>query len=225
MRPRPATATSAAATARARAYPVAEFIEKPPLDLARQFVDSGDYYWNSGMFVFKARRYLDELGALAPDILEAASAALRGGHARTSISCASTRPRSRNAAASPSTTRSWKRPAMRSCCRSMRAGATWVPGPRCSMRCRPTRTATCCSGDVLVHDTHDCYVHSTSRLVDRGRHGRSRHRRDQGRGPGGAQGARAGREGAGGQAQEVGPQRILAASRGVPALGQLRQHR
>ena len=33
------------------------------------------------------------------------------------------------------------------------------------MRCPRTRTATCCSGDVLVHDTHDCYVHSTSRLV------------------------------------------------------------
>lgn len=33
------------------AYPVAQFIEKPPLDMATQFVASGDYYWNSGMFV------------------------------------------------------------------------------------------------------------------------------------------------------------------------------
>jgi mannose-1-phosphate guanylyltransferase/mannose-6-phosphate isomerase len=40
------------------AFPVAQFIEKPPLDLATQFVASGDYYWNSGMFVFKAGRYL-----------------------------------------------------------------------------------------------------------------------------------------------------------------------
>src|SRR5208337_2761252 len=50
------------------AYPVAQFVEKPPLDLARQFIASGDYYWNSGMFVFTARRFLDELRALAPDI-------------------------------------------------------------------------------------------------------------------------------------------------------------
>jgi mannose-1-phosphate guanylyltransferase / mannose-6-phosphate isomerase len=57
------------------AYPVAQFIEKPPLDLAVQFVASGDYYWNSGMFVFKASRYLSELGAFAPDILAAATAA------------------------------------------------------------------------------------------------------------------------------------------------------
>src|SRR5450631_2380322 len=42
------------------AYPVAQFIEKPPLDVAAQFVASGDYFWNSGMFVFKADRYLAE---------------------------------------------------------------------------------------------------------------------------------------------------------------------
>ena len=45
-------------------------------------------------------------------------------------------------------------------------------------------------GDVLVHDTHDCYVHSTSRLVAAVGHGRSHHRRDQGCDPGRSQGAR-----------------------------------
>ncbi|HME40708.1 MAG TPA: sugar phosphate nucleotidyltransferase, partial [Steroidobacteraceae bacterium] len=40
------------------AYPVAQFIEKPPLEVAEKFVASGDYYWNSGMFVFTASRYL-----------------------------------------------------------------------------------------------------------------------------------------------------------------------
>src|SRR5580704_1657987 len=59
------------------AYPVAQFIEKPPLDVAAQFVASGDYFWNSGMFVFKAARYLTELGAFAQDILDASQAALR----------------------------------------------------------------------------------------------------------------------------------------------------
>src|SRR4030088_2517465 len=57
------------------AYPVAQFIEKPPLELAIQFVASGDYFWNSGMFVFKAARYLAELAAFAPDILDASRAA------------------------------------------------------------------------------------------------------------------------------------------------------
>src|ERR1700716_123289 len=55
-------------------YRVAQFIEKPPLDVAAQFVASGDYYWNSGMFVFKAGRYLADLGTFAPDLLEASQA-------------------------------------------------------------------------------------------------------------------------------------------------------
>jgi len=65
------------------AYPVAQFIEKPPLDVAAQFVASGDYFWNSGMFVFKAARYLAELEAFAPDILEASRKAFQA--ARTDL--------------------------------------------------------------------------------------------------------------------------------------------
>ncbi len=57
------------------AYAIAQFVEKPDLTRAQQFVDSGEYYWNSGMFLFKASRYLEELTAHAPDIAEAARAA------------------------------------------------------------------------------------------------------------------------------------------------------
>ena len=57
------------------AYAIAQFVEKPDLARAQQFVDSGEYYWNSGMFLFKASRYLEELTAHAPDIAEAARAA------------------------------------------------------------------------------------------------------------------------------------------------------
>ncbi len=48
--------------------PIARFVEKPDLERARQFVASGEYFWNSGMFMFGARRYLDELAVHAPDI-------------------------------------------------------------------------------------------------------------------------------------------------------------
>jgi mannose-1-phosphate guanylyltransferase/mannose-6-phosphate isomerase len=49
-------------------YPIAQFVEKPDLARAREFVASGDYYWNSGMFLLGARRYLEELARFAPDI-------------------------------------------------------------------------------------------------------------------------------------------------------------
>lgn len=55
--------------AKGDAYKVAEFVEKPNAEIAQKYVDSGDYYWNSGMFAFKAGRYLEELAKFAPDML------------------------------------------------------------------------------------------------------------------------------------------------------------
>ena len=55
---------------------VEAFVEKPDLDTARAYVASGDYFWNSGMFVFKASAYLAQLQKLQPAILEACKAAL-----------------------------------------------------------------------------------------------------------------------------------------------------
>lgn len=57
---------------------VASFVEKPDLDSAARFLDCGDYFWNSGMFLFSARQYLDELGEYRPDILAACERALEG---------------------------------------------------------------------------------------------------------------------------------------------------
>jgi mannose-1-phosphate guanylyltransferase/mannose-6-phosphate isomerase len=51
--------------------PIVRFVEKPDLARAREFIASGEYFWNSGMFLFGARRYLDELRQFAPDIAEA----------------------------------------------------------------------------------------------------------------------------------------------------------
>nr|WP_233929218.1 mannose-1-phosphate guanylyltransferase/mannose-6-phosphate isomerase [Escherichia albertii] len=53
------------------AFEVSEFVEKPSIDTAQEYISSGDYYWNSGMFLFRADRYLDELEKYRPDILEA----------------------------------------------------------------------------------------------------------------------------------------------------------
>jgi mannose-1-phosphate guanylyltransferase/mannose-6-phosphate isomerase len=55
--------------------PIAQFVEKPNLERAREFIASGDYFWNSGMFLFGARRFLDELARLAPDIADACARA------------------------------------------------------------------------------------------------------------------------------------------------------
>jgi len=52
----------------AAAYPVQEFVEKPDAETAARYVASGQYFWNSGMFVFRARRYLAELERHRPGL-------------------------------------------------------------------------------------------------------------------------------------------------------------
>ena len=59
------------------AYPVAEFVEKPDGETAQKYLRSGNYFWNSGMFLFKATRYLEELETFRPDILKACRAAMK----------------------------------------------------------------------------------------------------------------------------------------------------
>jgi mannose-1-phosphate guanylyltransferase len=52
-------------------YAVDAFVEKPSIEVAKKYHESGDYFWNSGMFLFKASRYLEELKKNRPDIYEA----------------------------------------------------------------------------------------------------------------------------------------------------------
>lgn len=56
-------------------FRVDQFVEKPKLDVAERYIASGEYDWNSGMFMFRAARYLEELGTHAPSMLKAAQAA------------------------------------------------------------------------------------------------------------------------------------------------------
>jgi mannose-1-phosphate guanylyltransferase / mannose-6-phosphate isomerase len=146
------------------AYPVAQFIEKPPLDVAQQFVATGDYYWNSGMFVFQASQYLAELSSLAPDILAACTAAFQA--AKTDldfmridkaefIKC---RSESIDYAVMEKTHDALVLP--------LDVGWSDVGSWSSLFDVLPAdEEGNVLLGDVMVHDTHDCYVHSTSRLV------------------------------------------------------------
>ena len=52
------------------AYKVEQFVEKPSLEIAEKYIASGDYYWNSGCFMFKASSYLNELKQFSPEIYD-----------------------------------------------------------------------------------------------------------------------------------------------------------
>ncbi len=146
------------------AYPVAQFIEKPPLDVAAQFVASGDYYWNSGMFVFKAQRYLAELKAFAPDILEASRAALTA--ARTDLDFVRIDKAEFEKCRGESIDYAVMEKTRDAVVLPLDAGWSDVGSWSSLFDALPAdEEGNVLQGDVLVYDTHDCYVHSTSRLV------------------------------------------------------------
>jgi mannose-1-phosphate guanylyltransferase / mannose-6-phosphate isomerase len=57
---------------------IERFVEKPSVDRAREFVKSGEYFWNSGMFMFRASRYLQELERFAPEIAKVCQSVFLG---------------------------------------------------------------------------------------------------------------------------------------------------
>lgn len=56
-------------------FSVVEFVEKPNLEKAQTYLDSGDYLWNSGMFLFRAKAFLNELSVHRDDIFQAVNLA------------------------------------------------------------------------------------------------------------------------------------------------------
>ena len=56
-------------------FPLDRFVEKPNRETAQKYLDSGEYFWNSGMFVFKASTFLAELQHFEPEIFASVEAA------------------------------------------------------------------------------------------------------------------------------------------------------
>jgi mannose-1-phosphate guanylyltransferase/mannose-6-phosphate isomerase len=144
--------------------PIAQFVEKPDLERAKQFVASGDYFWNSGMFLFGARRFLDELELLAPDIAaicaRASASALRDkDFTRVDEAIfASCRSDSVDYAVMEKTRDAVMVP--------LDAGWNDVGSWAALHDVLPADAdGNVIRGDVLLEDTSGCYVHADSRLV------------------------------------------------------------
>jgi mannose-1-phosphate guanylyltransferase/mannose-6-phosphate isomerase len=61
------------------AYAVARFVEKPDRQTAERYLSEGGYYWNSGIFLMRADRWLDEISQFRPDILRNCREAMNAG--------------------------------------------------------------------------------------------------------------------------------------------------
>jgi len=146
------------------AFTVAKFVEKPDTATARGYVESGEYYWNSGMFMFRASAYLAELGRYAPVMLATCRAALAAAGrdldflrlpAQEFASCPSD---SIDYAVMEKTDRAVVVP--------LAAGWSDVGSWAALADALPRDgEGNVTAGDVLTEDSSGCYLHSTSRLV------------------------------------------------------------
>jgi mannose-1-phosphate guanylyltransferase/mannose-6-phosphate isomerase len=68
-------------------FAVERFVEKPDLATASAYLDAGDYFWNSGMFVFKASQYLQALKQHHPQMLAACNQAYEGSRRSPDFVC------------------------------------------------------------------------------------------------------------------------------------------
>ncbi len=206
------------------AYAIDRFVEKPDLATAKTYVESKEYFWNSGMFLFRASAVLGELRELAPKIYEACAQAITA--AKRDLDFTRLPTKEFGACPSDSFDYAVMEKTKLGVVVPLDAGWSDVGSWSALHEAIPADgDGNVALGDVLTADSHGNYLHSTSRLVRGRRLAGSRRGRDQGRGAGRAQEPRAGREGTGQSVEEAGPLRNFLASGSVSAVGQLRQHR
>jgi mannose-1-phosphate guanylyltransferase/mannose-6-phosphate isomerase len=151
-------------TTDATAYAVAKFVEKPDLATAQKYVASGDYYWNSGMFMFRASTFLAELERFAPEML----AACRKAVAAAARDLDFTRLDAETFAACPGISIDYAVMEKTSAAAVIPLDAGWSDvGSWSALWEVGARDASgnVVKGDVLTKDVRNCYLHASTRMV------------------------------------------------------------
>lgn len=143
---------------------VRRFVEKPSPEVAQRFIEDGGYYWNSGMFAFQASVFLAEMERLAPKILAQVRLAVSAGHGESALfqldgpafeACPSD---SMDYAIMERTDSAVVIPLAASWSDVGAWDAVWGIAQK-------TAEGNSTTGDVMVEDSRNCLIHSTSRLV------------------------------------------------------------
>lgn len=145
-------------------YGIAEFVEKPDRETAQKYVDSHEYYWNSGMFMFRASRVLEELRALAPDIYDACAQAFTA--AKRDLDFTRLPAKEFGACPGESFDYAVMEKTRHGVVVPLDAGWSDVGSWSALHEAIPgDKNGNVALGDVLTADSHGCYLQSTSRLV------------------------------------------------------------
>jgi mannose-1-phosphate guanylyltransferase/mannose-6-phosphate isomerase len=145
-------------------YQIARFVEKPSLDRAQQFLQSGDYLWNSGMFMFRAGRYLQELERFAPQIARVCASAFE--NAKSDLDFMRIDPKTFEQCPSDSIDYAVMEKTSDAIVVPLDAGWSDV-GSWSALHeaCEADAHGNVSRGDVIAEDSKGCYLYSESRLV------------------------------------------------------------
>jgi len=145
-------------------FELAEFKEKPSLELAEQYLESGDYFWNGGIFAFKASVYLDELKKFAPEIYRVTKQAMSGAKPDLDF----LRVDAESFAQSPSDSIDYAVMEKTSKAAMVPLEAGWNDVGSWSALWDVSEkdgNGNAVHGDVLLHDTTNSHIHSETKLV------------------------------------------------------------
>ncbi len=146
------------------AYAIARFVEKPDAARAEQFLASGEYYWNSGMFLFRARRYLEELERFAPEMARVCAEAFAS--ARSDLDF--TRIERERFEACPADSIDYAVMEKTDDAVVVPLDAGWSDiGSWAALHaaCEADAHGNVARGDVICEDSEGCYLYAESRLV------------------------------------------------------------
>jgi mannose-1-phosphate guanylyltransferase/mannose-6-phosphate isomerase len=146
------------------AFAIARFVEKPDAERAGAFLASGEYYWNSGMFLFSARRYLEELARFAPDMARVCAEAF--GSARADLEFTRIAPERFEACPADSIDYAVMEKTRDAVVVPLDAGwsdvGSWSALHEAS---DADGHGNVLHGDVICEDSEGCYLYAESRLV------------------------------------------------------------
>ncbi|GAA4874845.1 mannose-1-phosphate guanylyltransferase/mannose-6-phosphate isomerase [Ferrimonas pelagia] len=145
-------------------FEVNRFVEKPDSQTAQIYVDSGEYYWNSGMFLFRASRYLEELRDHRGDIAESCEKALR--NSITDMDFIRVDGEAFNRCPEDSIDYAVMEKTKHAVVVPLDAGwndiGSWSALWEVSDKCENGNAVV---GDSILHDTRNCHVHGGERLI------------------------------------------------------------
>lgn len=143
---------------------VAEFVEKPDRQTAERYVASGEYFWNSGMFMFRASVYLQELGRHRPDILRQCELAYL--QSQADLDFIRLDEHAMTACPSDSVDYAVMEKTDQAAMLPLDAGWNDVGSWSSVWQVLPKdERGNVLRGDVVTENAHDCYVHADYRLV------------------------------------------------------------